>query len=67
LLVSLAGPQVFLILVPIPWLKTAAVYDLVAFFRAPFRQLACGPNLAYAAAFTALASLLLGALDSFLR
>lgn len=38
-----------------------------AFFRVPFRQLAYGPNLAYAAAFTALASLLLGALDSFLR
>ena len=56
-----------MILVPIPWLKTAAVYWQAAFFRALFRQLAYGPNLAYAAAFTALASLLLGALDSFLR
>ncbi len=38
-----------------------------AFFRVPFRQLAYGPNLAYAATFTVLASLILGALDSFLR
>ena len=38
-----------------------------SFFRVPFRQLAYGPNLAYAAAFTALASLILGALDSFMR
>jgi len=38
-----------------------------SFFRVPFRQLAYGPNLAYAAVFTALASLILGALDSFMR
>ncbi len=38
-----------------------------AFFRVPFRLLAYGPNLAYAAAFTLLASLLLGALDPFFR
>lgn len=38
-----------------------------SFFRVPFRQLAYGPNLAYAAAFTLLASLLLGGLDGLIR
>ena len=38
-----------------------------SFFQVPFQQLAYGPNLAYAAAFTLLASLLLGGLDGLIR